>query len=720
MNQLTQKLKTGKIDITEVPVPAMGNGAVLVKNIYSCVSVGTESSTVKTARKGYLGKAKERPAQLKQVIDKFKTQGPIDTYRAVMKKLDAHSSLGYSCVGRIIAVAEDVNDLATGDYVACGGGSACHAEVVSVPKNLCVKIPPSTDLKQAAYNSLGSIALQGIRQADTRIGEMCVVIGLGVIGQLTCSILKSAGIKVVGIDLDSAMVRMAGKHCADMALLANDSVVEQRIIDFTDGMGCDAVIITAASDSLAPINFAGAVAKKRGTVVIVGAVPTGFDREPHFYKKELSVKMSCSYGPGRYDRGYEEKGHDYPYPYVRWTERRNMQAFQEMIASNKLDLSYLTTHVFKLDEAYKIYDMVLDKEEVFAGILIEYDLEKDVMQRKVEINSSRHKVGKTKPTVSIGFLGAGSYAQEALLPNIRAGNDVVLKGVVTRSSTGSRSVADRFGFEFCSSNADDILGNDAINTVFIATRHDSHGRYVIEALQAGKNVFVEKPLCIKFEELQEIRKIYENKIVSGNPPILMVGFNRRFSLLSELLKTNLSAGPMAMIYRINAGTISPESWIQDKEIGGGRILGEVCHFIDYLTFISESVPVSVYASTMKEPSNLDDTLSIILHYQNGSIGSIHYFANGSRSVKKEYVEIFQSGTTALLNDFREVSIFSSRRPKKRKLVLQDKGQKKQLHLFVEAVKLGKSSPIPFEHIYKTTFVSYKIIKSIQTGNSAFL
>lgn len=720
MKQLSQILRTGEMSIIEVPTPEMGTREVLVRNIYSCVSAGTESSTVKTARKGYIGKAREKPAQLQQVIDTLKTQGPIQTYRAVMKKLDAYSPLGYSCVGRVIGVGVEVRDLVVGDYVACGGSAACHAEIVAVCNNLCVRVAPGVDLKQAAYNTVGAIAMQGVRQADVRVGEYCAVIGLGLIGQLTCKILRAAGVNVVGVDLNSKMVKMAGEHCVDLALLADGTGVQRRIIEFSKGMGCDSVIITAASDSLGPINFSGAIARKKGNIVIVGAVPTGFDREPHFYNKELSVKMSCSYGPGRYDPSYEEKNVDYPYGYVRWTEKRNMEAFQQLIAHGKIDLGYLTTHIFGIDDAPKLYDMIIDKSDVFAGILIEYDKTNTVEVKKAHFERKGSPKGAFKSKVAIGFLGAGSYAQSFLLPNIAKMNDVCLKGVVTRSSVSSRSVADRFGFDFCSTNPDDVLGDKEINVVFIASRHDTHGKFVANALKSGKNVFVEKPLCIRMEELEEITNLMEQRGDWERQPILMVGFNRRFSSLSSELKGKLNAGPKAMIYRINAGNIPLESWIQDAQIGGGRILGEVCHFIDYMTFVSESLPQSVYAATLRDSSNQNDTLSVSIRYQNGSLGSIHYFANGSPRFPKEYIEIYESETTISVNDFREMSVFGKRKPSKRKLMGQDKGQKKEITAFITAVVNGDAAPIRYEEIHSTSMVSFMILESIKSGRQMAL
>lgn len=713
MKQLTQKLKDGKINIMEVPVPETLKGEILVRNIYSCISSGTESSTVKAARKGYIGKAKERPEQVRQVLEKLRTQGFLQTYRAVMKKLDALSPLGYSCVGKVIDLAPDVKDFSIGDYVACGGGSASHAEIVSVSENLCVQLPPDTDLKQAAYNTLGAIAMQGVRQADLRLGESCAVIGLGLIGQLTCVLLKAAGVKVIAIDINPAMVEMVVKHCADLAISRDESGVVQRILNFSNGRGCDAVIIAASSSSLDPINFAGAIARKKGNIIVLGAVPTGFNREPYYYNKELTVKMSCSYGPGRYDPVYEEKGIDYPYAYVRWTEKRNMQAFQDLISSKKIDIRHLTTHVFKLDDAAKAYDMVLEKSRPFAGILIEYDAVKEIKKDKIEISREEKGIKKTN-VVSIGLIGAGSYAQGFLLPNIPETDDVVLKGVMTTTPTSARTAAERFGFEYCTCKIEDILDNDEINTVFIATRHDSHGSYVIKALNSGKHVFVEKPLCLTIEELEYIKACYEQ--ITANQLQLMVGYNRRFSPLTDILKSSLGPDPMAMIYRINAGAIPPDSWIQDRDLGGGRIIGEVCHFIDYLTFISESLPVSVHACAIKETPSLHDTLSIVIRYHNGSVGNINYFSNGSKTLPKEYIEVYQSGISVVLNDFIELSIYGDRKPTRKGLLAQDKGQKNEVRLYVESVKKNSLPLIPFEQICNTSLVTFKILESLQTGN----
>jgi predicted dehydrogenase/threonine dehydrogenase-like Zn-dependent dehydrogenase len=794
MRQLTQRLKDGKMEILEVPLPVLGSGTVLVKNHYSLISTGTEGSTVSAARKSLIGKAKDRPQQVKQVIDLLKQQGPVQTYHTVMKKLDAYSPLGYSSAGEVIEVAPDVKGFSVGDIVACGGGGyASHAEVVAVPQNLCVKIPIDKNfefrisnfefiqgsMKRSAYNTLGAIALQGVRQADLKIGETCAVIGLGLIGQLTSLILRAGGIKVVGIDIDSRMVDIAREHCADLAFNREEPGLAEKIDEFTDGIGVDAVVIAAATSSLDPVNFAGRIARKKGRVVIVGDVPTGFDRE-HYYRKELELRMSCSYGPGRYDINYEEKGIDYPAGYVRWTENRNMQAFQELVHSGKIDIDYLTTHVFKLDNAPSAYDMIMERKELFIGILIEYDIDKKIESKKVFISQKSEVKMQKLDKVGIAFIGAGSYAMGHLLPNIPKDKDVILKGVMTSSGTSSRTVAEKYGFEFCTSDENDIFNNSDINTIFIATRHNTHAEYVMKALKAGKNVYVEKPLCLSETELNAIVETYNAKVRRQNEelqrnnaevrskneevrkdreeliskkeegrvkneegvnkvegriqndkvkiqetknssfyirtsdlPLLMLGFNRRFSLLTEILKEKIGEGPMSMIYRINAGHIPAGLWVQDQEIGGGRIIGEVCHFVDYLTYMNGSLPESVYATVLPDPEGKEDTVNVSLSFENGSIGTISYFSTGSKSLSKEYIEIYRAGLIGVLKDFKELEIYGSGKTFTKKLISQDKGQKTMIKTFLDAIKQGKPSPISFEEIYTVTLTTFKVIESIR-------
>lgn len=706
MQQLTQKLGSGDMQIQELPIPQIGKGMILVQNHYSLISAGTEGSTVKAARMSLIGKAKERPQQVKQVLDVLKKQGPVQTYRAVMKKLDAYSPLGYSCAGTVIAVGENVSGYATGDKVACAGaGYANHAELVCVPVNLCVKLHEDANLQYAAYNTLGAIALQGIRQADLRLGESCAVIGLGLLGQLSCLMLKASGVKVIGIDIDENAVASARAHAADAAFRRNETGIEDKILSLTSGEGVDAVIIAAATSSLDPINFAGAITRKKGKVVILGAVPTGFERDPFWYRKELELKMACSYGPGRYDPEYEEKGHDYPYAYVRWSENRNMQAFQDLLQSGKINIDYLTTHVYPFEKTPQAYDMVADKTEAFLGIILKYDVQKVHADKNTIKTGIPSRTGK----VTIGFIGAGSYAQGNLLPNIPLKDaDIVNKSVLTNNGTTSKRVAEKFKFESCTDNENEIFG-DSVNTVFIATRHDSHASYVKKALVNNKHVFVEKPICITTDELDEIVEIYSQL---KEPRNLLVGFNRRFSPLSQQLKKKIGNGAMSMIYRINAGSIPADNWIQDMETGGGRIVGEACHFIDYLTWVNGSLPKTVYAIAVPDPKGLNDTVTITLSFENGSTGTICYFANGSKQLPKEYIEVFHSGSSAILNDFKSLQIFGRSSTQKTSLFNQNKGQKEMVTSYLDSIKKGEKAPISFEEIVAVTKAGFAVLESL--------
>ena len=708
MEQLTQKLKDGEMVVQELPVPQLGSGMILVKNHYSLISAGTEGSTVKAARKSLIGKAKDKPQQVQQVLDSLRTKGMVQTYRAVMKKLDAYSPLGYSCAGEVIDVADDVNDFKIGDLVACAGNQyAFHAEVVAVPVNLCVKLRNDADLSLACYNTLGAIAMEGVRQADLRLGETCAVIGLGLIGQLACLELQASGVRVVGVDVSEAAVKQAAAHCTDMAFTRSTPGIEESINSYTNGLGVDAVIIAAATTSLDPVNFAGAICRKRGKVIVLGAVPTGFDREPYYYKKELELKMSCSYGPGRYDLSYEEKGIDYPAAYVRWTEKRNMETFQELIATGKIDVSYLTTHTFAFEDAPKAYDMVAKRTEPFLGIVLKYDTTKEHARQAIKINEHT----EITKDISIAFIGAGSYAQGSLLPNLP--NDITRKGVMTNSGTTSKRVAERFGFEFCSSNEDDILKSKDINTLFIATRHDSHARYVIEGLRNGKNVYVEKPLCLTLDELLEVQQVCKEKQKS-----VMIGFNRRFAPLAQKIKQKFGDGKMAMIYRVNAGAIPADNWIQDMNVGGGRMIGEGCHFIDFMAFMCGSVPVKVSAIALPDSQGLNDTLNVNIEFENGSTGVLAYYANGAKSMPKEYFEVHAAGMSASLNDFKECTIYG-KKAEKHKLTVQDKGQKKMIEEYFNGLRNGKQ-PIPMKDVFATTAATFGVLKSLQEGGNIII
>lgn len=705
MQQLTQKLGSGQMIIQELPIPQIGKGMLLIKNHYSIISSGTEGSTVSTARKSLIAKAKERPQQAKQVVDVLKKQGPVQTYRAVMKKLDAYSPLGYSCAGEVLDVGEGVTGFAPGDLVACAGaGYANHAEVVSVPKNLCVKLPHDANLKNAAYNTIGAIALQGVRQADLRLGERCAVIGLGLLGQLAALQLKASGVQVIGVDISESSVKIAQEHyVVDLGLTRNTPGIQEKIEQFTQGLGVDSVIIAAATTSTDPINFAGSICRKKGRVVVLGAVPTGFERDPYWYKKELELKMACSYGPGRYDINYEEKGLDYPAAYVRWTENRNMQAFQQLLANKTINIDYLTTHEFNFDDAPKAFDLVVNKTEPFIGIALKYDATKNHKKETFQTGEIQKETD-----IAISFVGAGSYAQGNLLPNIPNNNKVSRIGVLTNNGTSSKRVAEKFKFQFCTAHENEIF-NTKTNTLFVATRHNSHAEFVIKGLDNNQNVFVEKPICLYPEELNIIKAKVEEKNKS-----VMVGFNRRFSPLTKTIKKKLGNGIMSMIYRVNAGDIPKDTWIQDIEIGGGRIIGEACHFIDYLTYVNGSLPVKISAQAIPDAQGLNDTVNILIQFENGSSGVVAYYANGAKALTKEYVEIFSAGTTAILNDFKSLKIYSKGKPLTQKLMNQNKGQKEMVQAFIKGIEEGHHA-IPFNEIYSVTKATFAVLESIKTG-----
>ena len=524
MKQLVQNLKTGSMNIIDVPIPKLQDGYVLVRNRYSLISAGTEGNKVSTARMGYYGKAKEKPEQVRQVIETIKSEGISSTYAKVMNKLDSLSPLGYSTAGEVIDVGKDVRSVWVGDYVACAGANlANHAEIISVPENLVALVPSSVSLAHASYTTVASIAMQGIRQADLRLGESCVVIGLGLIGQITIQLLKASGVKSFGIDINQESNELAKLSGAEFTFLRGSGQEESAIRDLTAGHGADVVIITAATSSSDPVNLAGRLARKKGKIIIVGAVPTDFDRE-NYYLKELELKMATSYGPGRYDPEYEEKGHDYPIAYVRWTENRNMSSFVEMLKNKTVDMEMLTTHIFSFEEAERAYQMIIDKSEPFVGILLKYEGNK--RKQDVLYKSTSYDWGKPVESPNISFIGAGAFAQNSLLPNIKRSN---LISVGTTQGHTSANIATKWGFKRATTDPKSIISEDESNIIFIASRHHNHGELVCSGLSSKKSVFVEKPLCMTRDELEEIKRVYLENVEKNIQVHLMVGYNRRFS-----------------------------------------------------------------------------------------------------------------------------------------------------------------------------------------------
>jgi polar amino acid transport system substrate-binding protein len=690
------------MEIIEVPFPAIGNGQVLVRNHFSVISAGTEGKTVSDARKGYIAKAKSRQKEVKQVLEMIKSEGLKKTYDLVMNKLEAPSPLGYSCAGEVISVGAGINDLKIGDKVACGGNGAVHADVVAVNRNLCVKVPVNTDLRYAAFSTIAAIAIQGIRQADPRVGENCTVIGLGIIGLLTIQILKASGIKTIAIDINPYQVERAKESGADLAIERNREGIAGTINDFTGGYGTDAVIITAATNSTDPVEFAGEICRKKGKVIIVGAVPTGFSRT-HYYKKELELRMSSSYGPGRYDPEYEEKGLDYPIGYVRFTENRNMQTFIDLLASGSLKMDKLISRTFKLIDAPEAYDLILEKKETISGVLIEYD--KDVLPDH-EIILKNNSLPSDRAQ-GVGFIGAGNFAQNIVLPWLKG--KIKFSGIITAESNTSKYVGKKYGFDYCTDSIDRILNDKSIGTVFILTRHNTHSDFIVKSLNAGKNVYVEKPLALTYEELDRVKKAYND---SGKG--LMLGFNRRFAAHTEKVRSLFAPGQKKAInIRINAGIVPKEHWVHDPEVGGGRIIGEACHFIDLAYCLAESRAVSIQASSLSVNPQLMDTVSINIDFENGSIANISYYSNGNRTIPKERIEVFCNGTVCLIDDFKKLEISGEWGRKKIKSKGQDKGHTRQFDLVAESINTGTSFPISFEEIYHSSLLTLEAVRSIR-------
>lgn len=708
MKQLIQNFKTGELYIDDVPMPGISSGMVMVENKYSLISSGTERGTVKVAQANLLGKAKQRPDLVAQVIQNMKKEGLVPTISKIRTKLDSLKALGYSTSGVVIASMDKNGIFKPGDRVACAGQDyASHAEIISVPQNLVAKIPDNVSFEEAAFTTLGSIAMQGIRQAEPLLGENICVIGLGLLGQITCQILEANGCNVLGIDLNESLVKLALENGTDAALMRNDQNLIAKCDNFSGGYGFDSVIITAAAPSNDPVELSAEIIKKKGKVIVVGAVKMDIPRDPHFYRKELDLRMSCSYGPGRYDVNYEEKGVDYPFPYVRWTEQRNMDAFLGLLSKGSVDVKPLITHVFNINEADKAYDIILGKnKEYHIGILLKYADKEAREKRMFKVND--FSVGE----INVGFIGAGSFAQSYLIPIVKS-SGVTLDGVVTANGMSSKNVLDKFKFNFCSSDIEDILSKDNLNTVFIATPHNTHSELVIKALKANKNVFVEKPLAINQEQLKFVIK---TKSEFNRP--LMVGFNRRFAPISQRIKNefrNINE-PLVINIRINAGFIPKDHWTQQPETGGGRVIGEACHFIDLMQYFTGSEPVRVFAESINTANSLitpEDNISIIVKFSDGSVGNLIYLANGDKALPKERIEVFGAGCIGIINDFRNGIFYRNGRSVK--LKSSGKGHKEEVTAFLGSMKDGKDSPITFRSICLTTQTTFSILNSIITG-----
>ncbi len=702
MKQVIQNFRSGVLKVDDVPETICRSGGVLVGNVASLVSAGTEKMTVDLAQKSLVGKAAERPDLVKQVWAKLRKDGLMATLRTVKAKLDTPVALGYSCAGIVREVGRGVENFQVGDRVACAGMNyASHAETIFVPKNLAVKIPDGVSFDEAAFVTLGAIALQGVRTAEVKLGDAVAVIGLGLLGQLTVQVLKAAGCRVIGIDLEASKVALAREFGCDAAALRSEDV-EAAVKQFTDSFGADAVIVTAAADTNDPIELAGVIARDRAVVSMVGAVRMDVPRKV-YYEKELQLRLSRSYGPGRYDADYEERGKDYPIGYVRWTERRNMQEFLRLVAAKSVKLDRLITHRIPIEQAEQAYEIITGKtRQSYLGILLTYSEASERSEKLLSLRSS----GKAAE-VRLGVIGAGNFAKSVLLPRLAKLGGVSLVGLATATGRTAKAVGEQFGFAFCTTDFRELLQREDINTVLIATRHDTHAAMTAEAIRAGKTVFVEKPLATTEEALAEVVAAVEQ-----NQGRVLVGFNRRFSsLASEMKQFFDDAGSLAITYRINAGEIPKESWIQQDE-GGGRIVGEVCHFVDLLQFLTSSEPTEVFAYRNAVGA---DTLSIVIKFSDGSVGNINYFSTGDRGLPKERVEVFGGGRSAVLDDFRLLELWRDGKRKTSKRMSQDKGFDQELAEFVAAVRLGEEMPIDWRSLVMTTLATLRIEDSLRSG-----
>ncbi len=712
MKQLIQSYKTGELGLFDVPPPICGKDGILISTAASLVSAGTEKMIVDIAKKSLLGKAKARPDLVKQVISKMKQEGVTNTLEKVFNKLDTPIPLGYSCSGKIIEVGAHMSGVSVGDRVACGGaGYASHSEINFIPANLFVKIPDNLDHTEASFVTVGAIALQGVRQAAPSLGERIAVLGLGLIGQLTVQILKANGCKVLGIDIDEDKLRLAGELGADMVCPAEKIISSAS--DFSNGHGVDSVIITASASGSQPIIDAGEITKMKGKVVVVGMVGMDIPRNI-YYKKELDIRLSMAYGPGRYDPLYEEQGQDYPFPYVRWTEQRNFGAFIELVADGKVTPKKLITHTFDFDDAPKAYNLLEGKiREKYLGIVLTYkDSKGPEVRKSIQISTGTRGTDR----IGIGLIGAGNFTKSVILPTIRKRSDFELVGLCTATGISSHATGTKYGFKYITTESDELFGNTSVNTVLVATRHNTHAGYVIKALKAGKHIFVEKPLCITEAELDEIKAVYASLIAHGSSlPILMVGFNRRFSPLVQEMKEVVGNGPLSILYRINAGVVPKDSWIQDKEIGGGRIIGEVCHFIDTCSFLTGCDPLNVFASCVRKDNASipdEDNVSIVLNYPDGSTATIVYCAYGNRQMPKEQIELFGPDLALQMNDFRELVIYKGSKKRRINYRNQDKGFENEFRAFGNAIKTGIPAISPGS-LFATTNATFQIAESVR-------
>ncbi len=715
MRQLIQSYRSGEMEVAEVPPPSARPGGAVVRTVRSLVSAGTEKMVVDLARKSLLGKARARPDLVRRVIDTARKQGVLQTLRKVQTKLDTPIPLGYSSAGVVVELGEGVGEYRVGDRVACGGaGYANHADYNYVPRNLLARVPDGVSMEAASFATVGAIALQGVRQADPTLGERVAVLGLGLIGQLTAQLLKANGCRVLGFDPNPDRARLAETLGADRAVSGD---LETAAEQFCQGRGFDAVIVAASSPDAGPLAQAGEIARARARVVVVGLVKMELPRSL-YYRKELDLRMSMSYGPGRYDPDFEERGFDYPIAHVRWTEQRNLEAFLELAAAGRLRLDPLVTHRFAIQDALDAYGLISAGREPFLGVVLTYDADDEepvAPPRKLELSSE--PLGRD--TVGVGIVGAGSFGQSVLLPALQTAGGVDWAVIASAGGTTAQRIGARFGFRTATADTQEVLASPDVDAVFVLTRHDLHAPLAVRALEAGKHVFTEKPLAMSGEQLDDIRKAREQS--RGD---VMVGFNRRFAPFVQNVLEHFAGRthPLLMHYRVNAGFIPHDHWIHDPVEGGGRILGETCHFIDLCQHLAGALPTRVSAESIAGDSRYrsDDNVTITLRFADGSVATVLYTAMGDNRQGKEYLEVFGEGRMAVLDDFRTLALSAKGRTHRTKSANQDKGFVEEMRRFLAAVRAGGEMPIPFAQSAASTRATLAALESLRRGTPVTL
>ncbi|MDC8447893.1 MAG: bi-domain-containing oxidoreductase [Nitrospira sp.] len=716
MKQILQNLASGETSLADIPSPKARENHLLIRTTTSVVSVGTERMLVEFGKANLLDKARQQPEKVRMVLDKVKTDGVLPTLDAVRNKLDQPLPMGYCNVGTVLEVGQGVVGFSVGDRVASNGK---HAEIVCVPKNLCARVPDSVSDEAAAFTVIGAIGLQGIRLIQPTLGEAVVVTGLGLIGLMTVQLLKAHGCRVLGLDYDASKLALAQKLGAQTVDLNQNADSLGAAMAFSRGRGVDAVIITASTKSNEPVHQAAQMCRKRGRIVLVGVTGLELSRAD-FYEKELSFQVSCSYGPGRYDSSYEDNGQDYPVGYVRWTEQRNFEAVLDMLVDGRLQTDVLISHRIPFAQATTAYDIISSRIPSL-GIILQYP-EPDVfshsrlLRRTITRSEELLEGDRSAATPVIGCIGAGNYATQVLLPAFKS-TGVVLKTVASSTGVSAAHAGSKFGFSEITSDSRGVIESPDINTVIIATRHDSHAKLVGEALKAGKQVFVEKPLAITREELTALCHTYDECIKQqASLPLVMVGFNRRFAPQIQKMKQLLAgiAEPKTFVMTVNAGHIPVEHWTQDRLVGGGRIIGEGCHFVDLLRFLADAPIVAVQAMMAKASSSVarEDKVTATLQFADGSIGTVHYFSNGHKSFPKERLEVFCGGKVLQLDNFRKLRGYGWSGFRKMDLWSQDKGNAACVAAFVDAIRRGECSPIPWNDLVQVTQVTFDIMDSL--------